>query len=432
VRTVSLDVLEAELSRLTVGSRVVVGGNFASPMAALGALDRALEEYHLYALNAQPGLPTRAGVVHETSFVGPGMRGSASLRYLPARLSLVPALFRTALGVDAVVVQCAPPRAGLLSLGTEVNELPAAIEEARRRGGIVVAQINEQMPYTYGDSQVNVADVDLAVEISEPLRSPGGRVVDDVSSAVGQGVAGLVPDGATLQLGIGAVPDAVLDALHDRRGLRIWSEMISDGVLALDDAGALDRDVEIVSSFVFGSPALYTWLHANPRVRMLRTESTNDPGLIARNPQMTSINTALEVDLFGQVNASRLNNRIYSGTGGQTDFIVGALHSPGGHAVIALRSWHPRADVSTVVAMLDEPVTSLQPSTVVTEQGRAVLWGRTAQEQAEALIENAAHPRVREELREEARYLGLAMSAPEPAERRPDAARTPDTLEASA
>ena len=152
-----------------------------------------------------------------------------------------------------------------------------------------------------------------------------------------------------------------------------------------------------MSSFVFGSPALYAWLHENPRVRMLRTERTNDPGLIARNPQMTSINTALEVDLFGQVNASRLNNRIYSGTGGQTDFIVGALHSPGGHAVIALRSWHPRADVSTIVAMLDEPVTSLQPSTVVTEQGRAVLWGRTAQEQAEALIENAAHPRVREE-----------------------------------
>jgi acyl-CoA hydrolase len=208
--------------------------------------------------------------------------------------------------------------------------------------------------------------------------------------------------------------------------------MISDGVLALDDAGALDRDVEIVSSFVFGSPGLYTWLHENPRVRMLRTERTNDPGLIARNPQMTSINTALEVDLFGQVNASRLNNRIYSGTGGQTDFIVGALHSPGGHAVIALRSWHPRADVSTIVAMLDEPVTSLQPSTVVTEQGRAVLWGRTAQEQAEALIENAAHPRVREELREEAGYLGLAMSAPEPAKGRPDAARTSDALEASA
>jgi acyl-CoA hydrolase len=327
----------------------------------------------------------------------------------------VPALFRTALGIDAVVVQCAPPRDGLLSLGTEVNVLPAAIEEARRRGGIVVAQINDQMPYTYGDSQIAVDDVDLAVEIREPLRSPADRLVDDVSCAVGQGVAGLVPDGATLQLGIGAVPDAVLDALHDRRGLRIWSEMISDGVLALDDAGALDRDVEIVSSFVFGTPALYTWLHENPRVRMLRTERTNDPGLIARNPQMTSINTALEVDLFGQVNASRLNNRIYSGTGGQTDFIVGALHSAGGHAVIALRSWHPRADLSTIVAMLDEPVTSLQPSTVVTEQGRAVLWGRTAQEQADALIENAAHPRVREELREEAGYLGLAMSGPGPA-----------------
>ena len=174
---------------------------------------------------------------------------------------------------------------------------------------------------------------------------------------------------------------------------------------SFDRSGALDPDADIVSSFVFGSPELYEWLDGNTRVRMQRTERTNDPAQISRNRAMTSINTALQVDLFGQVNASRLHNRIYSGFGGQTDFVVGAVHSPGGRAVMALRSWHPRAEASSIVAMLDEPVTSFQPSTVVTEQGRAELWGRTAAEQAAQLIDNAAHPRVREELREEAVYL---------------------------
>jgi acyl-CoA hydrolase len=141
---------------------------------------------------------------------------------------------------------------------------------------------------------------------------------------------------------------------------------------------------------------------------MTRTEVTNDPGRISRNPAMVSVNTALQVDLFGQANASRIQARIHSGFGGQTDFIVGALHSPGGQAVIALRSWHPKADVSTIVPMVEEPVTSFQMSTVVTEQGVAEIFGRDQREQARQLIEHAAHPRVREELREEAVALGLA------------------------
>ena len=140
---------------------------------------------------------------------------------------------------------------------------------------------------------------------------------------------------------------------------------------------------------------------------MLRTERTNDPARIAANPAMVSIHTALEVDLYGQVNASRVGGRIHSGYGGQTDFIVGALHSPGGQALIALRSWHPRADVSTIVPLLDEPVTSFQPSAVLTENGVAPLFGCDQQAQARALIEQAAHPRVRDELWEEARALGL-------------------------
>jgi len=221
-------------------------------------------------------------------------------------------------------------------------------------------------------------------------------------------VAARVGDGATLQAGIGAVPDAALRGLVDRRGMRVWTEMFSDSILALELAGALDRDVPIHASFLFGTPELIAWVDGNPRVRMIRTETANDPALIARNPAMTSVNTALQVDLFGQANASRINARIHSGFGGQTDFIVGALHSEGGQALMALRSWHPKADCSTIVPLVDEPVTSFQPTAVVTEQGVAEVAGHDERSQARHLIEHAAHPRVREELREEAVALGLA------------------------
>jgi acyl-CoA hydrolase len=234
--------------------------------------------------------------------------------------------------------------------------------------------------------------------------------LDDTCRVIGDRIAARIRDGSTLQMGIGGVPDAVLNALRDRRGLRFWTEMFSDGVLALDEAGALDPDTPLAVSFLFGSPELYEWIDGNPRVRMLRTEASNDPGLIAQQPLMTSVNSALQVDLFAQANASRINARIYSGFGGQNDFIVGALHAKGGQAFIALRSWHPKADVSTIVPLLDEPVTSLQHTGVVTEHGLAEIWGRSQDEQAHNLIEYAAHPEVREELREEALALGLRVS----------------------
>jgi acyl-CoA hydrolase len=286
--------------------------------------------------------------------------------------------------------------------------MPAAVEAARERGALVIAQLNPQMPYTFGDAQLPVECVDLAIEVDEPLASPTPIPLDDVSLSIGERVAHLVADGSTLQMGIGGVPDATLVGLTGRRSLRIWTEMFSDGVLTLDRAGALDPDREMVASFLFGSQELYRWLDHNRRVRVLRTEKVNDPTLIARNRQMVSVNTALQVDLFGQANASRINARIYSGFGGQTDFIVGAMHSAGGQALMALRSWHPKADVSTIVPLLDEPVTSFQQSAVVTEQGVAPLWGHSQHDQARFLIDNAAHPDVREELWEEAAALGLA------------------------
>jgi acyl-CoA hydrolase len=399
--------LHERLRRLPPDPRVVVSGNHATPWHTLGLVDAALPAYRLWALNGQPGLPDRDGVVLETPFVGPGMRRSPRLRYLPSRLSLVPTLLTSRTPPDAVVLHTTRPRGGKVSLGTEVNVLPAAVEAARSRNGLVVAQVNDHLPWTYGDAELYLALIDVLVEADEPLTHGAVAVVDEQSARIGSLVADRVSDGATLQAGIGAVPDATMHGLVGRRGLRIWTEMFSDSVLALERAGALDPTVPITASFLFGSEELLDWVDGNERVHMTRTEVTNDPGRIARNPAMVSVNTALQVDLFGQANASRIQARIHSGFGGQTDFIVGALHSPGGQAVIALRSWHPKADVSTIVPLVDEPVTSFQMSTVVTEQGVAEVFGRDQHEQARQLIEHAAHPSVREELREEAVELGL-------------------------
>jgi acyl-CoA hydrolase len=408
VKTIAADVLSSHLASLPENPRVVVSGNFALPSAALTLLDESLPTYRLFVLNPQVGIPDREGVVIETPFVGPGVRRSPRLRYIPSRLSLAPVLFRTTTPPDVVLVHTSTPFEGTVSLGTEVNIMPAAVEAARERGALVIAQVNPQMPYTFGDAQLPVECVDLAIEVDEPLASPTPIPLDDVSLSIGERVAHLVADGSTLQMGIGGVPDATLVGLTGRRSLRIWTEMFSDGVLTLDRAGALDPDRELVASFLFGSQELYRWLDHNRRVRVMRTEKVNDPTLISRNRQMVSVNTALQVDLFGQANASRINARIYSGFGGQTDFIVGAMHSVGGQALMALRSWHPKADVSTIVPLLDEPVTSFQQSAVVTEQGVAPLWGHSQHDQARFLIDNAAHPDVREELWEEAAALGLA------------------------
>ncbi len=398
------------VSILPPGARVVCSGNFATPFYTLGIVDKALESYRLYVLNAQLGIPDRAGVEHETSFVGPAMRHTR-LDYIPARLSLVPRLFHTTLPPDLVVVRTSTPREGTVSLGTEVNILPAAIEAVRRRGGLVIAEMNPRVPYTYGDAVVPTDLIDYAIAVDEPLVSPAAYVPDDSARLIGERVAARVADGSTLQLGIGAIPDAALLGLTRHQGLRIWSEMISDGVLRLERLGRLDADVPITASFLFGSEELYAWADRNPRLLMLRTETTNDPSRIRAHDLMVSVNTALQVDLYAQVNASRIRGCIYSGFGGQTDFIVGALHSRGGQAIIALRSWHPKADCSTIVPMVEEPVTSFQPTAVVTENGTAELFGRPERDQAAALIERAAHPQIRDELWEEAFALGLAEPA---------------------
>jgi len=399
--------LRSALRSLPANPRVVVSGNHAVPWHTLGLVDELLEAYRVWVLNAPAGLPDRDGVTPETSFVGPGMRSNPRLSYVPSRLSMVPTLFGTRLPPDAVVLHTTPPRDGQVSRGVEVNVLPAAVEAARRNGGVVIAQTNSEMPWTFGDAVLDLDLVDVLVEADGPMPHAPVGTVDEDSATIGRFVSERVPDGATLQAGIGAVPDATMHGLSGRRGLRVWTEMFSDSVLALERAGALDREVPLTASFLFGSPELLAWVDGNRRVEMRRTEVTNNPALIARNPAMTSVNTALQVDLFAQANASRINTRIHSGFGGQTDFIVGAMHSQGGQAFIALRSWHPKADCSTIVPLVDEPVTSFQMTAVVTERGIAEIYGNDQREQARQLIEHTAHPSVREELWEEAVALGL-------------------------
>lgn len=401
------EALATILRALPPNPRVVISGNFASPFTATKVLDESVEQFRLWALNPQRGLPAREGVTPETPFVGPGVRKDPRLRYVPCRLSLVPRLFDSAMPPDAVIVHTTIPRDGVVSLGIEVDVLPAAIEACRAKGGVVIAQANPNMPFTYGDAIVPLDSIDVIFEAEEPIATAPPTRLDDTSKGIGERIAARISDGSTLQMGIGGVPDAVLNALPQRTGLRFWTEMFSDGILALDRAGALDKQHPLSTSFVFGSDELYAWLDNNYRVRMVRTEHTNDPGMIAKQRLMTSVNTALQVDLFAQANASRINARIYSGIGGQTDFIVGALHAQGGQAFMALRSWHPKANVSTIVALLDEPVTSIQHTAIVTEHGLAEVWGRSQDEQAQNIIEQAAHPDVREELREEAEAMGL-------------------------
>lgn len=407
MRIVTTEQLKSVLSNLPENPRIIASGNFATPKTLLKVANDSISEFRLHMLNAQPGIPNREGITYESAFVGAGMRGHPRLNYYPSRLSLLPVLIRDFARPDAVLIHTSERRHDTVSLGTEVNILPAAIESARANGGLVIAQANKQMPYTYGDAQIYENEIDYLVEVDEPLAIAPETTFAAESLAIGERIAALIEDNSTLQLGIGAIPDSVLTSLKDRKGLRIWSEMFSDGVFNLHKMGVLDPDILLTASFVFGSQELYEWLHLNRRIQMLRTERTNNPNNIAKQARMQSINAALQIDLFDQANASHIRGEIYSGFGGSTDFIVGSLHSRGGRSFMALPSWHPKAQVSTIVPRLSENITSFQHSFVVTEQGTAACFGHTQSEQAQNLISHAAHPKAREELIEKAAEFGL-------------------------
>jgi len=253
MRVINQEQLKAILSNYTNNPRIVASGNFAAPKVLLSAAAEVIPEFKLHMLNAHDGIPDREGITYETAFVGPAMRRHPRLNYFPARLSMLPVIIREHLRPDLVFLHTSAPRFDTVSLGIEVNVLPMAIETAQAHGGLVIAQANKQMPYTYGDAQIYESEIDYLVEVDEPLLHKEQIPISETAQEIGNRIAALISDNSTLQLGIGAVPDAVLSSLKDRSGMRIWTEMFSDGVLELYKRGVLDKEVLLTASFLFGS-----------------------------------------------------------------------------------------------------------------------------------------------------------------------------------
>jgi acyl-CoA hydrolase len=407
VQKVNEQELATVFSNLPSGVRLVASGNFATPRALLSIADKNIQEFRLFMIGAQDGIPDREGVIFESPFLGPGMRRNPRLNYIPCRLSLVPVLLKQHFKPDVVLLHASEVRNGKVSLGVEVNILPAAVESARMNNGIVVVQSNPHMPYTFGDGEIELSEIDYLIEVEESLSEAANLPLNDTSMTIGSLIAERVSNGSTLQLGIGAIPNAVIASMQNHSSLKIWTEMFSDGVLGLFKGGAIEANSTLTASFLFGSRELYDWVNLNEQVKLRRTEITNDPGLISKQIKMSSINAALQVDLFDQANASYVKGQPYSGFGGSTDFIVGALHSAGGASFMALPSWHEKTNNSNIVHRLAETATSFQHSFVVTEQGVAECFGRSAIDQANNLIENAAHPNSRDYLRAMATESGV-------------------------
>jgi len=397
----------------------------ATPSVLLDALvERAPELHdvtvaHLHVEGPGPHLtPEMAGHFrHRALFVGPNARAAVNegrADYVPVFLSDVPRLLRTgALPLDVVFVNATPPDDhGFCSLGTSVEAMHAAIDAART----VVVQLNAAMPRTLGESFIHVNDIDYAVEVDVPPYEHAGPRIGDVERRIGEHVADLVPDGATLQLGIGAIPAATALALTDKRDLGIHTEMFTDAVVDLVEAGVVTGDAKernrgkIVTAFLMGSPRLYRFVHDNPMVEMRPVDFTNDTQVIRSFSRMISINSAIEVDLTGQVVADSIGHSVYSGVGGQMDFMRGAALAPEGRSIIALPSTAAGGAASRIAAHLREGAgvvtTRAHVRTVVTEWGVAELFGLSLRERAKALIA-IAHPDFRADLQREADRLRL-------------------------
>ena len=354
---------------------------------------------------------------HRALFIGPNARKAVNegrAEFVPVFLSDVPGLFeRGLLPLDTVLINVTPPDAhGFCSLGTSVEAMHAAIRAAKT----VVAQFNSAMPRTLGDSFIHVSQIDLAVEVDVPPYEHAVGELGDVQRRIGEFVADLVPDGATLQLGIGGIPAATALALRDKRDLGIHTEMFTDAVVDLVEAGVItgarkERNPgKLVTAFLMGTKRLYDFVHDNPMVEMRPVDFTNDTHVIRGFSRMTAINSAIEIDLTGQVVADSIGPRMYSGIGGQMDFMRGAGLATEGRAIIALPSTAAGGAASRIVPFLQEGAgvitTRGHVRTVVTEWGVAELFGKTLGERARALI-GIAHPDYREELTSAARERHL-------------------------
>ena len=405
------------------GDRVFLTGNCSVPNIILSALvDRAPELKDVEICQAL--------TIGSADYVSPEMEGhlrvntmfiSHNIReavqngradFTPVLLSEFPLLFKDKiLPLNVAFVHLSPPDPhGYCSYGLEVGLSKTPAESA----DIIIAEVNEQMPRTLGDSFIHVSALDYIVPVDYPLPElpmGDGKPSDTVKKIAGY-IADLIPDEATMQMGIGAIPDAVLNYLFDKKDLGIHTELFSDGVIDLVEAGVLTNSKKtlhpgkIVVGFILGTKRLYDWVHNNPLIEFLRTEYINDPFIVSQNDRMVAVNSAIEIDLTGQICADSIGTKLYSGVGGQLDFIYGASRSKGGVPIIAVPS--TAKDFSRIVPTLKKGAgvvtTRNHIHYVVTEYGVADLYGKTIHERAQSLID-VAHPQFREELTKEAKAL---------------------------
>ena len=415
------------LSYVASGMKVFIQGAAATPTPLLEALaDRKhIEDVTVYHLHTEGAArfcePDQAGRIFSVSlFTGPALRkpiedGRAD--FMPVFLSDIPDLFRKGrIPLDVALVQCSPPdRHGDCTLGTSVDAARAAVDSAR----FVIAEINEQMPRTHGNSRLRFDCIKAFVTTDRPLPEAPIPKETDVEARIGELIADLVEDGSTLQLGIGGIPNAVLSRLGNKHDLGVHTEMFSDGLIDLALSGVITNKKKkvhpgrIVTSFVNGTRRLYDFVNDNSVVEFHGCDRTNDISLIRKNDRVVAINSAIEIDLTGQVCADSIGHRIFSGIGGQMDFMHAAAYSEGGKPIIAFSSTAAKGTVSRIASALKEGAgvvtTRGHVHWVVTEHGAVNLHGMTLRERGEALI-SIAHPDFRAQLRKE--LAGLRHFAP--------------------
>lgn len=410
------------------GERVFLTANCAIPQAFVRALVARHHEVRnvevIQILDFGPKIFTEECYENlhiNTLFIGHNMRSAVNngqADFTPVFLSEIPSLFRTGrLVLDVAVIHVSPPdEHGYCSYGTEVSITKSAAESA----GMVIAEINPNMPRTLGDSFIHVRQIDHFIEVDYELPEVVPQPSDETQSQIAKHIAELIPDGATLQTGIGGIPDAVLRQLGSHKNLGIHTELFSDGVMEMIEAGVITNGAKtlhpgkVVAGFVLGSRQLFKYIHDNPVIELHPTEYVNDPFIIAQNEKMVSINSAIEVDITGQVASASIGPRFYSGVGGQVDFVRGASRSKGGMSIIAIPSTAKGGTLSRIVPQL-KPGAAVTTShndvrMIATEFGVVDLFGRTLSERAYALA-SIAHPDFRDELLDYARQQNYISRA---------------------